>query len=153
RLSALRTTYRPDGDGFRITGRKAFCSGARHADVFFVAARAEDCDGAAPSGDGPRVSHFLVPRGPGTTVEPNWDSLGMRGTGSHDVAFDVRVPADALVGGIEGVSLLVAQAMPQWLVASYASVYSGVARACLEAAVAHITGRAVDGLTGGLGAL
>jgi alkylation response protein AidB-like acyl-CoA dehydrogenase len=149
RLSALRTIYRKDGDGYRITGRKAFCSGARHADVFFVAAR-ESPDVAA---DEPRVSHFLVPAGPGVAVEPNWDSLGMRGTGSHDVDFDVHVPADALVGGIEGVSLLVAQVMPHWLVASYAAVYAGVARACLDAAVDHVRQRDVDGLAGGLGAL
>jgi alkylation response protein AidB-like acyl-CoA dehydrogenase len=157
RLSALRTTYQRVGDGYRVTGRKAFCSGASHADVFFVAARESPGDKAGDSagdtaGD-PRVSHFLVPAGPGVRVETSWDSLGMRGTGSHDVDFDVHLPADALVGGIEGVSLLVAQVMPHWLVASYAAVYAGVARACLEAAVEHVTGRTVDGLAGGLGGL
>jgi alkylation response protein AidB-like acyl-CoA dehydrogenase len=132
RLSSLTTTYHREGAGFRITGRKAFCSGAHHADLYFVAARAAD-----------RVSHFLVPAGGGVVVEPNWDTLGMRGTGSHDLVLDTWVPADALVGGIEGISLLVAQVMPQWLVASYAAVYAGVARAALEAASGYVRGRAV----------
>jgi alkylation response protein AidB-like acyl-CoA dehydrogenase len=145
RLSALRTSYRREGDGFRITGLKSFCSGARHAELYFVAARAEAP--AEGSGD-PAVSHFLVPAGPGVSVEPNWDVLGMRGTGSHDVRFNTLVPADALVGGLEGVSLLVAQIMPQWLVASYAAVYAGVARAAFDAGVEHVRSRAVGGLAG-----
>ncbi len=149
RLSELRTSYRAEGDGYRITGAKAFCSGASHADVFFVAARAADPDPSAPA----TVSHFLVPRGLGVSVEPNWDTLGMRGTGSHDVHLDVWVPADALVGGVAGLSLLVAQVMPQWLVASYAAVYAGVGRAVFEAGITHARGRGGTGLARGLAGL
>lgn len=36
--------------------------------------------------------------------------------------------------------------MPHWLVASYAAVYVGVARAAVDAAVAHVTDRGLDGL-------
>jgi alkylation response protein AidB-like acyl-CoA dehydrogenase len=71
-------------------------------------------------------------------VEQSWDALGMRATGSNDLHLDVEVPTSALVGGVEGLGLLIAQLMPQWLVASYAAVYVGVAQACLDAAVAHI---------------
>jgi alkylation response protein AidB-like acyl-CoA dehydrogenase len=146
RLSALRTVYRPEGDGYRIIGLKSFCSGASHADLYFVAARADGEDGQ----DAAKVSHFIVPAGAGVTVEPNWDSLGMRGTGSHDLRLDVWVPRDALIGGLEGLSLLVAQIMPQWLVASYAAVYAGVARAAFDAGVAHARGRTAPGLPKGL---
>src|SRR6185369_1771008 len=146
RLSGLSTSYRRDGDGYRITGLKSFCSGASHADVFFVAARAADRDEQAGEAPGKidvpgKISHFLVPAGPGVDVEPNWDTLGMRGTGSHDLRLDVWVPADALVGGLEGLSVLVAQVMPQWLVASYAAVYAGVARAAFDAGAQHARGR------------
>ncbi|WP_200912892.1 acyl-CoA dehydrogenase family protein [Frankia sp. AvcI1] len=156
RLSELRTRYRREDGGYRITGVKSFCSGASHADVYFVAARAEDAaPDAAPDADGgaARISHFLVPRGAGVRVEPAWDTLGMRGTGSHDVRFDVRVPAEALVGGLEGLSSLVAQVMPQWLVASYAAVYAGVGRAAFDAGVAHARARRTAGMPGGLAAL
>ncbi|WP_045878636.1 acyl-CoA dehydrogenase family protein [Pseudofrankia sp. DC12] len=154
RLSALRTSYRREGDGYRITGLKSFCSGASHADLYFVAARADD-DGSDGSDSQPagKVSHFLVPAGPGMTVEPNWDTLGMRGTGSHDLRLDAWVPADTLIGGLEGLSLLIAQIMPQWLVASYAAVYAGVGRATFNAGVEHARGRTAPGLPEGLVAL
>lgn len=131
RLSQLATTYVAHTDSFRITGAKAFCSGAGHADGYVVAARAVE-----PHDDGtPIVSQFLVPAdAPGLTVERTWDSLGMRATSSHDLHLDVEVPADALLGGIEGLGVALAQAMPQWLVASYAAVYVGVAHAAIEAA-------------------
>jgi len=130
RLSALTTAYERVDGGFRIRGSKAFVSGAGHADAYLVAARAAD----SPE---PRVSHFLVPAGPGVTVEQTWDSLGMRATGSQDLHLDVTVDADALLGGLEGLTLLLAQVMPQWLVASYAAVYVGVAQAAVDAAVAY----------------
>jgi alkylation response protein AidB-like acyl-CoA dehydrogenase len=139
RLSAITTAYTPEGDGFRITGSKTFVSGAGFADAYLVAARA---DGTSE----PTVSHFLVPAGPGVTVEETWDSLGMRATGSHDLHLDVAVPGDALLGGIEGLTLLLAQVMPQWLVASYAAVYVGVARAAVDAAAEHVNERGLGHL-------
>ncbi|GGJ97736.1 hypothetical protein GCM10010123_29730 [Pilimelia anulata] len=127
RLSRLATAYERVGDGYRITGRKTFCSGAGHADAYLVAAR---------SGD--RVSQFLVPAGtPGLAVEPTWDALGMRATCSHDLTVDVTVGPAALLGGVEGLALAVAALMPHWMVASYAAVYVGVARAAVDAAAAH----------------
>ena len=41
---------------------------------------------------------------------------------------------------------MVAQVMPHWMVASYAAVYVGVAQAAVDAAVAHVTERAVGRL-------
>jgi alkylation response protein AidB-like acyl-CoA dehydrogenase len=135
RLSKLSTVYsaEPDG-GWHIKGDKTFVSGAGHANGYLVAAHSE--------ADQSVVSQFLVPAGTaGITVEPTWDALGMRATSSHDVHFDVRVPDDALLGGVEGLALLVAQLMPHWMVASYAAVYVGVAQAAIDAAAAHATER------------
>ncbi|MDX6256344.1 MAG: hypothetical protein QOJ11_2678 [Frankiales bacterium] len=131
RLSQLTTSYEKVDAGWHIRGSKAFCSGAGHADGYLVAAvRTEDGER--------RVSQFLVPaRDPGITVEPTWDSLGMRATASHDLHLDVVVDDDALVGGMEGLGVMLAQAMPQWLVASYAAVYVGVAQAALDAGAAY----------------
>lgn len=151
RLSQITTRYRRVDGGFHITGAKAFVSGAGHADAYLVAAReatsleAPDAPDApvrrAAAPDNPRISYFLVPSGAGVTVEQSWDALGMRATGSHDLLLDVMVGPQALLGGVEGVALLLAQVMPQWLVASYAAVYVGVARAAVDAAVAHTTER------------
>jgi alkylation response protein AidB-like acyl-CoA dehydrogenase len=134
RLSQLSTSYEPVPDGFRIRGRKTFVSGAGHPDGYLVAARS--------AADQQVVSQFLVPAGTsGLRVERTWDSLGMRATRSDDLHIDVTVPASTLLGGVEGLALVVAQLMPHWLVASYAAVYVGVARAAVDAAVAHVTER------------
>lgn len=141
RLSRTTTRYRAVEGGYRVTGSKAFVSGAGHADAYLVTARDADADTADP-----QVSHFLVPAGDGVRVEETWDSLGMRATGSHDLHLDAAVGSDALLGGIEGLALVLAEAMPQWLVASYAAVYAGVARAAVDAAADHVRSRGLDGL-------
>jgi len=130
RLSQVSTSYQPEGDGWRIRGTKTFCSGAGHGAAYLVVARRAD-----------KVSQFLVPAGPGVEVEETWDALGMRATASHDVHLDTHVPHSALLGGVEGLAVLLAQVMPQWLVASYAAVYVGVAQAAVDAAVAHLAQR------------
>jgi alkylation response protein AidB-like acyl-CoA dehydrogenase len=139
RLSAISTTYEPVAEGFRISGAKTFVSGAGFAAAYLVAAKRAD---SQP----PAVSHFLVPAGEGITVEQTWDSLGMRATGSQDIRLDVLAPPDALLGGLEGLTLLLAQVMPQWLVASYAAVYVGVAQSAVDAAVVHATDRGLGRL-------
>lgn len=130
RLSAVETAYEPVDGGWRIRGEKTFCSGAGHADGYLVAARRDD-----------KVSYFLVPASDGVKVVETWDSLGMRATASHDLLLDTVVPSEALIGGVEGLTLLLAQVMPQWLVASYAAVYVGVAQAAIDAAGVHIKER------------
>lgn len=139
RLSQVSTEYWPADGGFRIKGAKTFVSGAGHADAYLVAARARDAET-------PTVSYFVVPAGAGLRVEPSWDSLGMRATASHDLHLDATVGRDALLGGVEGIALLLAQVMPQWLVASYAAVYVGVAKSALAAAAEHVNGRKLGGL-------
>jgi len=123
RLSQMSTSYRAVDGGYRIEGAKTFCSGAGHADAYLVAARSAE--------EPEKVSQFLVPAGDGLRVEQTWDALGMRATASHDLHVDVTVPAGALLGGVEGLALVVAQLAPHWMVASYAAVYVGVARAAV----------------------
>ncbi|MFV2087675.1 acyl-CoA dehydrogenase family protein [Micromonospora sp. LOL_021] len=139
RLSQLSTVYHPVDGGYQIKGAKAFCSGAGHASGYLVAARHAD--------DQSVVSQFLVPADtPGLRVEQSWDSLGMRATCSHDLHLDVTVDQRSLLGGVEGLALVVAQLMPHWMVASYAAVYAGVARAAVDAAVEHLTERGLTHL-------
>jgi len=135
RFSKMTTTYEPEGDGWRIKGSKTFCSGAGHGDAYVVVARRGDT-----------VSQFLVPATDGMTVEQTWDPLGMRATASNDLHLDVHAPKEALLGGVEGLALLLARLSPQWLVASYAAVYAGIARAAIDEAARQLTERNLHAL-------
>jgi acyl-CoA dehydrogenase len=79
--------------GYRVSGRKIFCSGAP-AGALMVTTAVEDTP------DGPTVLHIGVPIGaPGVKVQDNWKTIGMRGTGSHDITLeDVFVPDGAVSG-------------------------------------------------------
>jgi alkylation response protein AidB-like acyl-CoA dehydrogenase len=79
--------------GYRVYGHKTFASGAPSANLFMTGAIEEDAL------EGPTVLQFGVPMNAiGVSVKETWDTLGMRGTGSHDVLLeDVFVP-DAAIG-------------------------------------------------------
>jgi len=69
--------------GYRLTGRNSFVSGCHHAEYVLSPMV---CDGAL---------HFAALPMNECRIEDNWDSLGMRGSGSNDVSADaVLVDAD-----------------------------------------------------------
>ncbi len=66
--------------GYRITGRKIFSSGAPAGDLLMTGAVLET------EGEPPQVLHFGMPmNSPQVKMLDTWRTLGMRGTGSHDV--------------------------------------------------------------------
>ncbi|MCS7002019.1 MAG: acyl-CoA dehydrogenase family protein [Dehalococcoidia bacterium] len=93
-LAALQARAIRDGDTFRITGQKAYSSGAHIADYVWLAART---DPDAPKHRG--ISMFLIDmQSPGITVTADDTVAGWR---HHAIALDdVVVPASALVGGL-----------------------------------------------------
>jgi alkylation response protein AidB-like acyl-CoA dehydrogenase len=79
--------------GYRITARKIFASGAPTGNLMMTSAVLET------EGEPPQVLHFGVPmNSPHVKVLDNWRTLGMRGTGSHDVIIDGHVVPEAAVG-------------------------------------------------------
>ncbi|KIT18104.1 acyl-CoA dehydrogenase family protein [Jannaschia aquimarina] len=81
------TAERIEG-GYRITAHKAFASGAPAGDLLVTGAILEE--------DGDHtVLHFAVPlAAPEVTVLDTWRTMGMRGTGSHDIQIDGFFVAD-----------------------------------------------------------
>lgn len=81
----------PVEGGFRVSGRKIFASGCQTGDLLVTMA-------VQDTPEGPTVLHIAIPMtAPGLTVLDTWRTLGMRGTGSHDLELtDVFVP-DAAV--------------------------------------------------------
>ncbi len=86
---AALAVRREDGR-LALSGGKAFCSGAGHADRALVTARDEDG----------QARMLLVPLGGGERVAPLAASLaGVRGAATGQVSFDgVVLPEDAMVG-------------------------------------------------------
>ena len=99
-LQGIRTVARRDGDHYVITGRKTWITNARHADPLPVLVKTDPA--AAPAHRG--MSVLLVEAGtPGFEVLRDLPKLGYRGTESCEILFDdCRVPAEALLGGVEG---------------------------------------------------
>lgn len=78
-------------EGRRLDGRKIFGTLSPVADVMTVTARHKRDDGTWGRG------RAIVFRGtPGQTIMENWDALGMRASGSHDVVYDNCVIPDSL---------------------------------------------------------
>ncbi len=104
--AGLTTAAVRDGDDWIINGSKRWITNAPAADVFMVFART---DPAAPPSKG--ISCFLVPSGtPGVSTGAKDRKMGQAGAWTSDVYLDdVRVPANALIGG-EGLGYATAMA-------------------------------------------
>jgi acyl-CoA dehydrogenase len=98
--AALRTRAVRDGDAYVIDGTKRYITNAPIAGLFLVMART--APERLPKNE--HVTAFLVPAGtPGITVGARDKKMGQSGAWSADVHFDgVRVPASAIIGGVEG---------------------------------------------------
>ncbi|WP_167837674.1 acyl-CoA dehydrogenase family protein [Nocardia altamirensis] len=75
------------GDSYRLSGRWPFASGCLTADWFLGGVMVAPVDGGAPA---PRVAFFPASE---ARIIRNWDVIGLRATGSHDVAAEqITVP-------------------------------------------------------------
>lgn len=93
----MTTTYRRDGDGFRLNGVKYLISNGGICDAVIVFAYPAGPDGAPQAGG--RVSAFIVERGPGFASEDLTAKMGM--FSSNTAMFELRdcpVPANNLLG-------------------------------------------------------
>ncbi len=95
--SAVRTRAVRDGDEWVLDGVKQFISGAGVSDIYLVIART--------GADGPKgLSAFLVEKDtPGLSFGTNEAKMGWNTQPTAQVIMEgARVPADAMLGGLEG---------------------------------------------------
>ncbi len=138
----------PVDGGYRLSGRWSYSSGAGHAQWAMVGGRT-----ITPAGT-PETRIFLLPRADYEVIDV-WNAIGMRGTGSNDIAVtDIFVPAwrsVALDAGIVNVPAVLRPGpklyrMP-WLYMFSAGISNfaiGTARGALDAflgrATTHVSG-------------
>jgi alkylation response protein AidB-like acyl-CoA dehydrogenase len=136
------TPAHPVEGGYRIRGRKSFCSLAPVLDFFW---------GTAADTETGQLILFGLPRATeGLEFRDTWDTMAMRGTGSWDVVFDdVFVPAAAVQRGADPSAPPVWDAAQErifsWFAVSIAAVYLGIARSAARFAYEYVTGRTVTG--------
>jgi len=130
------TTAKRTEDGWSISGRKIYSTGAEGLTYAIVWARTDE--------EQPRVGGFLVPLNtPGFTIEKTWNPLGMRATGSHDAVFDnVEVPFDHAVDirppeewGSRG------EGQAAWFGILPGALYTGIAEAARDWLVSFLKNR------------
>ena len=83
------------GSGWRIDGRKMFCTMSPAATDLYVAVTYVDEEGVE------RYAYAMVPTGaPGVIIHDDWDAMGMRASGSNSVSLEgVELPDSGVRGG------------------------------------------------------
>jgi alkylation response protein AidB-like acyl-CoA dehydrogenase len=81
--------------GWRIDGRKLFCTMSPAATDLYVAVTYADGEGTE------RYAYAMVPtNAPGVVVDDDWDALGMRASGSNSISLQgVELPESGVRGG------------------------------------------------------
>ncbi len=133
-VAALATRAVRDGGHYVISGTKRFTTNAPHAGLFTVFARTAGKETGAKG-----ISAFLVERGtPGIAIQPKHRKMGFRGSHTADVVFeDCRVPADALLGGREGIGFKTAMKSLDHARLHMAAVAAGLCRRLIDEGVRY----------------
>ncbi|BBG02497.1 MULTISPECIES: acyl-CoA dehydrogenase family protein [Pseudonocardia] len=98
-LQAMTTRARRTDDGYLVDGSKTWISNARRSGLIALLCKTDPA--AEPAHRG--ISVLLVEHGPGLTVSRDLPKLGYKGVETCELVFEnMAVPADAVLGGVEG---------------------------------------------------
>ena len=138
---AMRTLAEKEHDGWRINGNKTFISNGPVGDLAVVFALSD-----AKKGFYGGVTAFVVPaETPGFSVGGNFEKMGLRTSPISDVVFqDMRVPDEAVLGGVGGGSTVFANAM-DWERILLVASHVGVIERLMETSVAYARSRSQFG--------
>jgi alkylation response protein AidB-like acyl-CoA dehydrogenase len=130
-----------DGDGFRLNGTKTFSSNGPIADLAVVYAVTD-----ARKGHFGGVTAFLVEKGtPGFQPGQTFEKMGLRTSPISELVFDdVRVPMDAVLGGIGGGATVFSQSM-EWERVCIGATHIGTMQRLLEKALQYARTRKAFG--------
>lgn len=98
-LQSIRTVARRDGDSYVVNGTKTWITNGVYGTCFGVLVKTNP--DAQPRHAG--MSMFICEKGPGFAAAKKIRKLGYKSIDSAELVFeDYRVPADHLIGGVEG---------------------------------------------------
>ncbi|CEJ10559.1 Acyl-CoA dehydrogenase [bacterium YEK0313] len=98
-LQGIRMTARRDGDHYVINGTKTWISNGIEGSCFALLVKTDPK--AEPRRNG--MSLFIAPKQEGFRVGRKLEKLGYKAIDSAELIFeDYRIPADHLIGGVEG---------------------------------------------------
>nr|WP_294530707.1 acyl-CoA dehydrogenase family protein [uncultured Rhodopila sp.] len=141
-LQAIRTTARRDGDDYIINGTKTWISNGIEGGC--VALLLKTDPKAEPRHKG--MSMVIAEKGPGFRVGRKLEKLGYKGIDSAELVFeDYRVPADRLIGGVEGRGMACAISGLELGRINVAARGVGLAQAALDESVRYVQQRSTFG--------
>ena len=101
-LQAIRTVAKRDGDDYVINGAKTWITNSMYGNTLALLVKTDPT--ASPRHKG--MSLFIAEKGPGFKVVRKLEKLGYRGIDTCELVFEnFRIPADRLIGGVEGKGL------------------------------------------------
>ncbi len=134
-VMSMKSTARPDGDGFVLNGSKTWISSAAQSDVAIVYAYHDPEQGSKG------LSAFLVDMHLDGVSTSNLDKLGTRSSPTGEISFDdVRLPGDALLGKLGNGVKICFSSLNQTRI-SCAAGGVGLAQACLDTVVKYCNER------------
>ncbi|OZC79052.1 acyl-CoA dehydrogenase [Rhodococcus sp. 06-418-5] len=144
-LQGIKTTAKRDGDHYVVNGAKTWITNARHANVLPVLVKTDTTTTPAHKG----MSLLLIDTTTdGFEVQRDMGKLGYKGTESCEITFtDVRVPVDAVLGGVEGRGLQQALSGLEIGRLNIAGRSVGIAQAAYDAALEYAKQRTAFGQT------
>jgi len=133
-LQAIRTGARREGDHYVVNGTKMWITNSLYGNCIALLVKTDPA--AQPRHKG--MSLLLAEKGPGFEVSRKLEKLGYKGIDTCELVFsDYRVPADRLIGGVEGRGLQQILGGLELGRINVAARGLGIAVAALDAAVAY----------------
>ena len=133
-LQAIRTRAVRDGDDYVINGTKTWITNGIEGSCYALLVKTDP--DAEPRHKG--MSMLIAEKGEGFTVSKKLEKLGYKGIDSAELVFEnYRVPADRLVGGIEGKGMQAALGGLELGRINIAARGCGLASAALRDSVAY----------------
>lgn len=138
---AMTTRAESEGDGFRLTGAKTFCSNAPIAHLAVVYAVTDPIKGYHGG-----VTAFLVERGtPGFELGQTFDKMGLRTSPIGELVLnDVRVPGENVLGGVGAGAAVFVQSM-EWERTLIGACHVGSMQRLLERSIDYARHRVASG--------